>query len=192
MLSDDISREQNETAYMLPAWAASWSRTSASSRVSDLQNCESWTSRWAATWPTKVSRPSLNLIPDSKFLRRGQFERFHFKYQIILQHKTSLKGPLVAYFPSYGTKIFTGKICRLQWDSNSDCRSRRRACWPLDHHHSPNAVIFTLASLSCSSRQWYRDRILTYIIGRTSVSVGHVRCLQCDQIGRFIGLWAIL
>ena len=32
---------------------------------------------------------------------------------------------------------FYGKNCRRQRDSNSDGRSRSRACWPLDHHHGP-------------------------------------------------------
>ena len=30
---------------------------------------------------------------------------------------------------------FYRKNCRRQWDSNSDHRKRRQACWPLDHHH---------------------------------------------------------
>ena len=29
------------------------------------------------------------------------------------------------------------KNCRIQRHSNSDCRSIRRACWPLDRHHGP-------------------------------------------------------
>ena len=33
--------------------------------------------------------------------------------------------------------IFTEKTVRLQQDSNFDRRSRRRACWPLDHHPGP-------------------------------------------------------
>ena len=32
---------------------------------------------------------------------------------------------------------FYRKYRRLQWDSNSDRQSRRRARWPLDHHHGP-------------------------------------------------------
>ena len=30
---------------------------------------------------------------------------------------------------------FYRKNCRYQQDSNSDRRNRRRACWPLNHHH---------------------------------------------------------
>ena len=37
-----------------------------------------------------------------------------------------------------------GKNCRRQRDSNSDGQSRRRACWPLDHHHGPCSVIVWL------------------------------------------------
>ena len=32
------------------------------------------------------------------------------------------------------------KHCRPQRDSNSDHQSRRRARWPLDHHHGPTHV----------------------------------------------------
>ena len=35
---------------------------------------------------------------------------------------------------------FYRKNCRLQQDSNSDCRSRRLVCWPLDHHHGPKTT----------------------------------------------------
>ena len=33
---------------------------------------------------------------------------------------------------------FYRKNCRCQQDSNSESRSRRRARWPLDHHHGLN------------------------------------------------------
>ena len=42
--------------------------------------------------------------------------------------------PLFVYFRSFQTQIVQ-KNYRLQRDSNSDRRSRRRARWPLDHHH---------------------------------------------------------
>ena len=41
---------------------------------------------------------------------------------------------LFVYFHSFQTKIYR-KNLRFQLDSNSDCRSRGRARWPLDHHH---------------------------------------------------------
>ena len=58
----------------------------------------------------------------------------------ILQHTFFKKnGPTPAsfsLFSSFQTQILQ-KNCRLQQDSNSDCWSRRRALWPLDHHHGP-------------------------------------------------------
>ena len=32
-------------------------------------------------------------------------------------------------------------ICRHRWDTNSDCRVRRRAHWPLYHHDDPCKVL---------------------------------------------------
>ena len=47
--------------------------------------------------------------------------------------------------------FFSNTICkeknsRRQWESNSDRRSRRRARWPLDHHHGPGLLLLTLFS----------------------------------------------
>ena len=39
-------------------------------------------------------------------------------------------------FSFFSTTILQ-KNCRLQRESNSDRRSKRRASWPLDHHHGP-------------------------------------------------------
>ena len=33
------------------------------------------------------------------------------------------------------------KNCRLQWELNSDNRSRGWGCWQLDHHHNPWMVV---------------------------------------------------
>ena len=56
----------------------------------------------------------------------------------------SKKGPtpasLFVYFRSFQTQILH-KNSSLQRDSNSDRRSRRRARWPLDHHHGPTLEI---------------------------------------------------
>ena len=49
-------------------------------------------------------------------------------------------GPTPASFLFYSRSFqiqILQKKCRLQRDSNSDCRSRRRARWPLDHQHVP-------------------------------------------------------
>ena len=49
------------------------------------------------------------------------------------------------YFRSFQIQ-FVQNNCRRQRDSNSDRRSRRRARWPLDHHHGYNRSIFVSAS----------------------------------------------
>ena len=46
-------------------------------------------------------------------------------------------------------KNFTEKFCRSQRDSNSDRRSRRRARWPLDHHHGPKNTTLCNAFVKC-------------------------------------------
>ena len=46
------------------------------------------------------------------------------------------------------------KNCRPQRDSNSDCQSRRRACWPLDHHHGPRLKNYLSPLLSFSLIKW--------------------------------------
>ena len=38
--------------------------------------------------------------------------------------------PLFLLFSSFRKENFSSHL-----DSNSDCQSRRRECWPLDHHH---------------------------------------------------------
>ena len=53
---------------------------------------------------------------------------------------------LLAYFRSFQTIILQQKNCRLQQYSNSDFRNRRRASWPLDHHHGPGMGLFYLRS----------------------------------------------
>ena len=47
--------------------------------------------------------------------------------------------PLFVYFRSFQQQFYR-KNCRLQRESNSDRWSRRRARWPLDHHHSPKQI----------------------------------------------------
>ena len=50
--------------------------------------------------------------------------------------KMGLLRPLFVYFRSFQTQMLK-KNCRHQQDSNSDCQSRRRERWPLDHHYGP-------------------------------------------------------
>ena len=44
-------------------------------------------------------------------------------------------------FSFFQTQILE-KNCRLQRDSNSDHQNRRRARWPLDHHHGSFGMLF--------------------------------------------------
>ena len=53
-----------------------------------------------------------------------------------------LTRPLFVYLRSFQIQILQ-KNWTLQRNSNSDRRSIRRACWPLNHHHGP---IFTILS----------------------------------------------
>ena len=58
----------------------------------------------------------------------------------ILKQKCFLTGPIPAsfWFFSFFSTTNSTENCRLQRDSNSDHRSRKRArCLPLDHHHGP-------------------------------------------------------
>ena len=45
-------------------------------------------------------------------------------------------------FSFFSNTNFTEKNCRRQQDSNPDRQSRRRARWPLDHHHDPFFTMF--------------------------------------------------
>ena len=66
-------------------------------------------------------------------------------------------GPFFVYFRSFSNTDFTEKIVGF-----SDCWSRRRARWPLDHHHGPNQhnILCTKASFSvagCTS--WHSNTL---------------------------------
>ena len=51
--------------------------------------------------------------------------------------KMSQPRPLFVYFCSFQKQILQ-KNCICQLDSNTERQSRRKAYWPLDHHHGPN------------------------------------------------------
>ena len=57
--------------------------------------------------------------------------------------------PLFVYFVIYKHKFYR-QYCSLQRDLNLDCRSRRWAHWPLDHHHGPKINNSFTLSLSLS------------------------------------------
>ena len=64
------------------------------------------------------------------------------------------------------------KNCRLQWDSNTDRRSRMEVRWPLDHHHRVPNVLFKI-SVFCSrlvpdpDGKRFRDRGLRKVKTKT-------------------------
>ena len=51
-----------------------------------------------------------------------------------------LPRPLFCLFSFFSLTILQ-KNCRPQRDLNWDRRIRRRACWPLDHHHGPPSIL---------------------------------------------------
>ena len=62
-----------------------------------------------------------------------------------------LNGPTPASFLflfSFFSITILQKNCRPQRDSNSDRWSRRRARWPLDHHHGPSEYSLILLKLN--------------------------------------------
>ena len=65
--------------------------------------------------------------PRKDSLKRGSLSVFFKK-------KWANPGLFFVYFRSFQTQT-------LQRDSSSDRRSRRRAHWPLDHHHGPRKII---------------------------------------------------
>ena len=81
-------------------------------------------------WQLQISKPSHRWLVSLFFRVAIYWSKYN--YRSFLKN-----GPTPASFCSFKTHIFQ-KNWRLHWDSNSDCRSRRRACWPLDHHHGPN------------------------------------------------------
>ena len=64
-------------------------------------------------------------------------------YFIMGQHR-----PLFVYFRSFQTQILQKKSCRGQWDSISDHLNRRRARWPLHHHHGHAALLYAVLVLN--------------------------------------------
>ena len=57
------------------------------------------------------------------------------------------------YFVLFKRKFYR-KNCRLQRDSNSDCRSARQAHWPLDHHHIAGKYNFIIPFKSLQNFFW--------------------------------------
>ena len=63
--------------------------------------------------------------------------------------KVGQPRPVFCLFLFFSNTILLKKNWRSQRDSKSDRQSRRRARWPLDHHHGPNySVCYFLLGLS--------------------------------------------
>ena len=67
-------------------------------------------------------------------LYEGNHDNVSFFYIRLLFKKMGQPSLFLFIFVLFKYK-FNLKTCRRQQDSNSDRWSRRRACWPLDHHH---------------------------------------------------------
>ena len=82
-----------------------------------------------------------------------------------------------AIFLFFSNTNYTEKNCRLQRDSKSDRRNRRRACWPLDH----GPIVLIVAAIKSVRKRprssWNRIRLQVRIRrSRTSSSTsGHLR-----------------
>ena len=69
-----------------------------------------------------------------------RMENAHESTEIRRQSQTFRNPASFCLFSFFSITILQ-KNCRPQWDSNSDCQSRRGARWPLDHHHGPSDFI---------------------------------------------------
>ena len=95
---------------------------------------------------TDTVKQSINGISIDGVLRRRR--RIHWAmvapWTIYTFFKKWANSGLFFVFSFFSNTILQKKNCRLQRDLNSDCRSRRRARWPLDHHHGPIHLYFAL------------------------------------------------
>ena len=77
-------------------------------------------------------------------------EKWFQNLPILFLKKRANSGLFLFIFVLFKHKFYR-KNCRRQQDSNSDRWSRRRARWPLDHHHGPNLRILTIDNV----RSWF-------------------------------------
>ena len=61
-------------------------------------------------------------------------------YLICCFFKAGQPRPLFSLFSFFSNKKFFQKNLSFQRNSNFDRKSRRLACWPLDHHHGPYLI----------------------------------------------------
>ena len=72
---------------------------------------------------------------DGPLWRNYRWSNYFFKW--------TNPGHFLFIFVLFKHKFYR-KNCMLQWDSNSDRWSRRRACWPLNHYHGLIFLYFRL------------------------------------------------
>ena len=84
----------------------------------------------------------------ARVLESTVFRRSYFENQF-LPRSSALHWQLIKKRANPGLFLFIFVLLKtqtyrqyfkLQRDSNLDCRNRRRARWPLDHHHGPLAT----------------------------------------------------
>ena len=90
--------------------------------------------------------------------------------------------PLFVYFRSFQTQILQ-KNCWLQRDLSLDCWSRRRAGWPLDHHHGP----VWLMSLELHALKYY---LFIQYMKLFCIGIVKSTCSVYDQVWEPIKSWA--
>ena len=74
---------------------------------------------------------TFELISRNLFIHKYKIITFYSALFEVFKKCANL-GTSFALFSFFSNKI---KTCRLQWDSNSDRRSRGQACRPFGHHH---------------------------------------------------------
>ena len=114
--------------------------------------------------------------------RLGYALTSHDQFFSKMLFKNGPTRPLFVYFCSFQTQILQ-KNCMCQLDSNTERQSRRKAYWPLDHHHGP----IKTATLHVRNFQ-PRSRHGTSIVAADATRRLHTWCARSG----FNSRWAIL
>ena len=126
-------------------------------------------------------------------LRPNPFQLLLARVSQAFIFKNGLSRPLfVFYFRSFQQQ-FLQKNCRFQRDSNSDRQNRRRARWPLDHHHGPTQVFICSVTPTSNivhswtrvvqlSRQFHIWKFLQTYTKRWNQTIGVARFCQIVNI----------
>ena len=105
------------------------------------------------SWAHNVSKISAQILTYSEWSKLSHCLDLIIRNALMFL-KMGQPRPLFCLFLFFSITILQ-KNCRPQRDSNSDRRSRRRARWPLDHHHGPwNALMLALHNLVLIFYSW--------------------------------------